>query len=261
MEAKNPAIILKDADLDLAVSEVVLGGLSFNGQRCTAIKLVFVERSVAELFAEKLAVKVDQLKLSSPWDPEAKITPLAEPGKPEFLAGMVADALSKGARLMTRRGNTFRDTAYRPAVVFPVTPECRAFSEEQFGPLIPVAVFDRVEEVYQHMAASPYGQQASLFTADPLAAGSIIDVLVNQVARVNLNSQCQRSPDTLPFTGRKNSALLTLSTFDALRVFSMRCLVAAKASRPNEELINGILQIRSSKFMQLAHIFPPRSSV
>ena len=65
----------------------------------------------------------------------------------------------------------------------------------------------------------------------------------------------------LPFTGRKNSALLTLSTFDALRVFSMRCLVAAKASRPNAELINGILQIRSSKFMQLAHIFPPRRSV
>src|SRR3989338_6569317 len=122
LEAKNPAIILKDADLDLAVSEVVLGGLSFNGQRCTAIKLVFVDRSVAELFAEKLAVKVDQLKLSSPWDPEAKITPLAEPGKPEFLAGMVADALSKGARLMTRRGNTFRDTAYRPAGGFPVTP-------------------------------------------------------------------------------------------------------------------------------------------
>lgn len=243
------------------MNEVILGSLSFNGQRCTAIKIVFVHRAIAESFAEKLAAKVDQLKLSSPWDPNAKITPLAEPGKPEFLAELVADAIAKGARLVTQKGNAFKDTAYRPAVLFPVSAECRAFNEEQFGPLIPVSVFDHVDEVYRHIAASPYGQQAALFTRDAKAAGPIIDVLVNQVARVNLNCQCQRSPDALPFTGRKNSALLTLSTFDALRVFSMRCLVATKATPQNEQLVNDVLQDRSSKFMQLAHIFPPRSSI
>lgn len=261
LEAKNPAIVLADADLELAVSEVLLGALSFNGQRCTAIKVVFAQRSIAALFAAKLAERVDQLKLSSPWDPEAKITPLAEPGKPEYLAELVADALSKGAHLVTKKGNRYSGTAYRPAVLFPVSPACRVFHEEQFGPLVPVCEFDRIEEVYEHIAASPYGQQAALFTANPAAAGHILDVLVNQVARVNLNCQCQRSPDTLPFTGRKNSALLTLSTFDALRVFSIRCLVAAKGTKKNEDLVNEILQSRTSQFLKLTHLFPPRSSL
>lgn len=250
LEAKNPAIVLKDADLDLAVSEVVLGSLSFNGQRCTAIKLVFVEKPVAAEFSARLAARVDQLRLSSPFDKDAKITPLAEPGKPEYLAELVGDAVAKGARVLTEHGNVFQATAYRPAVLFPVTKDARIFQEEQFGPVVPVAEFENIEEVYDHISASPYGQQAALFTSDPHSAGPIIDILVNQVARVNLNCQCQRSPDTLPFAGRKNSALLTLSTFDALRVFSMRCLVASKSTVKNEELWNGILQHRTSGFVR-----------
>jgi glyceraldehyde-3-phosphate dehydrogenase (NADP+) len=75
------------------------------------------------------------------------------------------------------------------------------------------------------------------------------------VCRVNINSQCQRGPDTFPFTGRKDSAEGTLSITDALRVFSIRSLVAAKTGSGNEEIISRIVTERHSKFLSTDFIF------
>jgi glyceraldehyde-3-phosphate dehydrogenase (NADP+) len=61
LEAKNPAIILPDADLDLAIQECIAGSLSFNGQRCTALKIVYVHERIAEEFNKRFAAKVDAL--------------------------------------------------------------------------------------------------------------------------------------------------------------------------------------------------------
>ena len=77
----------------------------------------------------------------------------------------------------------------------------------------------------------------------------LIDPLVNQVCRVNLNSQCQRGPDTFPFTGRKDSAEGTLSVSDALRVFSIRTLVAARSDPLNKAIISEIVRGNKSNFL------------
>ena len=74
-------------------------------------------------------------------------------------------------------------------------------------------------------------------------------LLVNQVCRVNINSQCQRGPDTFPFTGRKDSAEGTLSVSDALRVFTIRTLVAAKDIEANRRIIKSIVTERKSRFL------------
>jgi glyceraldehyde-3-phosphate dehydrogenase (NADP+) len=79
--------------------------------------------------------------------------------------------------------------------------------------------------------------------------GMMIDHLSNQVCRININTQCQRGPDVYPFTGRKNSAEGTLSVFDALRSFSIRCMVAAKQDQAAKQVIQGILHEDSSKFL------------
>jgi glyceraldehyde-3-phosphate dehydrogenase (NADP+) len=99
------------------------------------------------------------------------------------------------------------------------------------------------------VTGSRYGQQASIFGEDPEAIAQLIDPLVNQVCRVNLNSQCQRGPDVFPFTGRKDSAEGTLSVSDALRVFSIRTMVAAKASAGNKTLVTDIVRNRRSAFL------------
>jgi glyceraldehyde-3-phosphate dehydrogenase (NADP+) len=96
---------------------------------------------------------------------------------------------------------------------------------------------------------SNFGQQVSVFGKDPDQIAAMTDTLVNQVSRVNINSQCQRGPDVFPFTGRKDSAEGTLSVSDALRAFSIRALVAFKESDANKKLIRGILRGRKSKFL------------
>jgi len=131
----------------------------------------------------------------------------------------------------------------------------RVYHEEQFGPVIPVIPFDDMAEPMQYIVESNYGQQVSLFGNDADTLARLIDPLVNQVCRVNLNSQCQRGPDTFPFTGRKDSAEGTLSVSDALRVFSIRTLVAAKDNDVNKTIITSIVRENKSSFLSTDFIF------
>lgn len=248
LEAKNPAVILPDADLDAAVRECVSGSLSFNGQRCTAIKLIFAHRSIAEPFVGKLAAAVDALKAAMPWEPGVALTPLPEPNKAATLSALVADAVSKGARVVNH-GDLAHETFYRPAVVYPVAPSMKLYYEEQFGPVVPVAVYDDEHEIDAFMRESNYGQQISLFGQDRKRIAFLVDALVNQVSRINLNSQCRRGPDSFPFTGRKDSAEGTLSVTDALRQFSIRSVVACQANEANKELVQDIVASRLSAFL------------
>jgi len=142
-----------------------------------------------------------------------------------------------------------------PAVIFPVTPQMRIYHEEQFGPVVPIATFNSLDQVFEYLAASPYGQQASIFSKDVNTISSLVDVLVNQVSRVNINTQCQRGPDSFPFTGRKDSAYGTLSISDALRVFSIRSLVATKESPVNTTILSNIVDSRKSNFLRMDYLF------
>jgi len=255
LDAKNPAIILEDADLENTVKECITGTLSFNGQRCTALKLLMVHRSIVGPFLERFTAVVERLKPGMPWEPGVALTPLPEPGKAAYLQGLVDDAVAKGARVVNREGGRTNHSFYSPAVVYPVTGEMRLASEEQFGPVIPVMVFDHDEEVVRFVVDSHFGQQLSLFGRDSARIGRFIDAFANQVGRINLNCQCQRGPDTFPFNGRKDSAEGTLSVADALRVFSIRTLVAAKTTTENTTLVQSILTRRESDFLTTDFLF------
>jgi len=250
LEAKNPAIVMEDADLENAVNECVRGSLSFNGQRCTALKMIFVHKKVASEFTKKLVSKIDGLVAGMPWEPKVSITPLPDPEKPAYLKGLIDDAVAKGAILANpERGGKLDGNLFFPAVLTNVSLDSRVANEEQFGPVVPVRTYENLSEVEEYIINSPYGNQASLFGQDPECMGVMIDHLSNQVCRINLNTQCQRGPDVYPFTGRKNSAEGTLSVFDALRAFSIRCMVAAKQEPAAREVIQKILHEDSSRFL------------
>ncbi|WPB81312.1 NADP-dependent glyceraldehyde-3-phosphate dehydrogenase [Archangium violaceum] len=255
LDAKNPGILLPDADLDNAVKECITGTLSFNGQRCTALKLLLVHRSIAEPFLERFCAAVERLKPGMPWTPGVSLTPLPEPEKTTYLRGLVDDAVAKGARVVNPSGGRTNQSYFSPAVVYPVTADMRLASEEQFGPVIPVMVFDEDEEVVRFVVNSQFGQQLSIFGRDSARIGRLIDAFANQVGRINLNCQCQRGPDTFPFNGRKDSAEGTLSVADALRVFSIRTLVAAKTTAENTTLVKSILTRHESDFLSTDFLF------
>ena len=254
LEAKNPAIILPDADMDLTIEECLAGTLSFNGQRCTALKIVYVHEAVTEAFLQRFAERVDALKFGNPWEDGVKLTPLPEPGKPAYIQELIDDALAKGAKIINKKGGQHFDNYIWPAVLYPVTKEMRVYQEEQFGPVIPVLSFQDIEEPLDDMAASNYGQQVSLFGKDVYTLAPLIDTLANLVCRVNLNSSCQRGPDVYPFTGRKDSAQSTLSVHDALRSFSIRTLLAFKDNELNNETVKQLLETKLSNFTSTEYI-------
>jgi len=249
LDAKNPAIILADADLDLTVAECLKGSLTSNGQRCTALKIIFVHRKIAASFLERMAAGIGALKCGVPWAEGVTLTALPEPEKPDYLEGLVEDATALGARVVNDGGGAKGGSFFYPALLYPVTPAMRVYGEEQFGPVIPVVPYDDITEPIDYVVASNYGQQASIFGRDGDSLAQLVDALVNQVCRININSQCQRSPDSFPFNGRKNSADGTQSVADALRVFSIRIVVAARETEANREIITGILRERKSSFL------------
>ncbi len=254
LEAKNPAIILPDADLDLAIQECVAGTLSFNGQRCTALKILYVHESIADEFNKRFSEKVDALTFGNPWESGVLLTPLPEKDKPAYIQELIDDATSKGAKIINNKGGKHSENYIFPAVLFPINKEMRVYHEEQFGPVVPILSFKDIQEPLKDMAESNYGQQVSLFGRDIKTIAPLIDTLVNLVCRVNLNSSCQRGPDVYPFTGRKDSAVGTLSIHDALRSFSIRTFVASKDNAYNNEILQALLNSKESNFINTDYI-------
>jgi glyceraldehyde-3-phosphate dehydrogenase (NADP+) len=255
LDAKNPGIVLPDVDLDNAVNESITGALSFNGQRCTALKILFVHESVVDSFLDKFQQKLAQLKPGMPWEAGVSLTPLPEPGKTDYLKGLVEDAVGKGARVVNEGGGEVTETFFYPALLYPVDSTMRVYHEEQFGPVVPVVVYRDLDTVIDYVLDSDFGQQLSIFGTDSAQVGRLVDAFANQVGRININAQCQRGPDQFPFNGRKNSAEGTLSVHDALRVFSIRTLVATKFQESNKTLVSDIIRNRESSFLTTYYIF------
>jgi aldehyde dehydrogenase (NAD+) len=246
--------VLPDANVELAVKECLLGSLSFNGQRCTALKMLIVHRSIVDKFLARYTEELTKLKTGMPWDKGVTLTPLPELGKVEHMTRLVADAKEKGAKVVNEGGGTSAGTLFYPAVVYPVKEGMLLYREEQFGPIVPVMAFDDIDTALDYVITSEHGQQVSIFSEDPETIGRLVDPLVNQVCRVNINCQCQRGPDVFPFTGRKDSAEGTLSVTDALRSFSIRSMIAAKQTEDSKRLLDDIVRDHKSNFINTGFI-------
>ncbi|MHA8079705.1 NADP-dependent glyceraldehyde-3-phosphate dehydrogenase [Aquirufa regiilacus] len=254
LDAKNAAVVTESAQLDVAINECLLGSLSFNGQRCTAVKIIFVHKSLAEAFNKGLAEKIEALKIGMMWESGVQITPLPEPNKPAYLKELIEDAKLHGAKVINKHGGENFKSLFFPALLYPVSSKMKVWHEEQFGPVVPVVPFDDIATPIDYIHESSHGQQVAIFGTDVNQISELIDATVNQVSRVNINAQCQRGPDSFPFTGRKDSAEGTLSVTAALRSFSIRTVVATKANQLNKDIVNQIVENQQSNFLSTRFI-------
>lgn len=225
LEAKNAAIVLPDAPMDITVEECVKGALAFNGQRCAAIKMILVHTDIADAFIEKLRDALEGIEPGMPWE-DVRLTPVSSDDHAQWLSELLEDALDGGAVIENPGGGERLRTLMRPALLTGVTADMRIFEEEQFGPLLPVLQFSGEQEALSYIRESRYGQQCSVFGQTPAQLRRIVTAASRYVGRVNINGKCQRGPDHFPFTGKRDSALGTVSIEEALRRFCISTVIA-----------------------------------
>ena len=201
---KDAAIVLEDADLDVAASNIVAGAYSYSGQRCTAVKRILVVDKVADKLLEKVKAKVEALKVGNPVD-GADVVPLIDMKSADFVWELIEDAKAKGAKLILG-GNREENLIY-PTLFDNVTTDMRLAWEEPFGPVLPIIRVKDKDEAIEIANKSEYGLQSSVITENINEAFYVADRL--EVGTVQVNNKTERGPDHFPFLGVKASGIGT----------------------------------------------------
>ena len=221
---KDAAIVLEDADLDLAAKNIVAGAFSYSGQRCTAVKRVLVMESVADELSSKVLKEMDKVTVGNPLDGDFTVGPLISSKACDFVQGIINDAEKKGAKLLlggTREGNIIMPTLFDN-----VTVDMRIAWEEPFGPVLPIIRVKAIDEAIKIANESEYGLQSSVFTRDINEAFYVANRL--EVGTVQVNNKTERGPDHFPFLGVKSSGMGTQGV-----AYSIEAM-----SRPKATVIN-----------------------
>ncbi|MGL5353061.1 MAG: NADP-dependent glyceraldehyde-3-phosphate dehydrogenase [Clostridium sp.] len=202
---KDAAIVLKDADLDLAASNIVAGAYSYSGQRCTAVKRVLVVNEVADKLVEKIKRNIEKLTVGNPLNGDFEVVPLINSKAADVVTGLIVDAKEKGADLIIggqREGNLIY-----PTLLDNVTTDMKVAWVEPFGPVLPIIRVENMDEAIEIANASEYGLQSSVFTQNINDAFYISERL--EVGTVQVNNKTERGPDHFPFLGVKSSGMGT----------------------------------------------------
>lgn len=226
MGGSNPAIILSDADIDLAVKSIISERFMFCGQTCDADKRLLVHESVVDTVVKKLTVAMGQIHVGDPALPGTTMGPLVSMTQYELLISQVQDAVKKGAHIVT--GGTPVETlqgAYAlPTVLTGITPVMRVWKEEVFGPVLPVATFSTIEEAIALANDTEFGLGSQIFTNDISVARTIASQL--HAGNVDINGVGHFRPFN-PFGGYKKSGMGREHGIDGFRELSQVKVVSA----------------------------------
>jgi acyl-CoA reductase-like NAD-dependent aldehyde dehydrogenase len=198
---KAALVVLADADIDAAVDATVFGAFAHQGQICMSTERVIVDETVADEFASKLARRVAALPTGDPRQGDVVLGSVVGPATVERVQGLVKDAVSKGARVLT--GGEAEGTVMKGVVVDHVTPEMTLFRQESFGPQVSITRAKSVDEAITLANDTEYGLAAALFTRDiarGLELARRIDTGICHVNGPTVHDEAQ-----MPFGGVKSS--------------------------------------------------------
>lgn len=190
----DAAYIRKDADIELALEEIIKGAFSFSGQRCTAIKRLILDKTIARNFIDKLTTKMSNVKFG----------PLVSTSAVKYVEELINDSNKRGDKF-DLSGAIIGNVV--PAHIVITDKNSRAWNEEAFGPILPIIVVDSENEVLDLFNDTEFGLQNSIFTTDIEWAKEIS--LKIESGTVNINRSSSRGPDVFPFLGIKNSGFGT----------------------------------------------------
>jgi putative phosphonoacetaldehyde dehydrogenase len=199
----DPIIVLEDADLEEAAVLAASGSYKNSGQRCTAVKRMLVQESVADRFVELLVERTRAVKYGDPYDPAMDMGTVIDEASARRFEGVVDEAVANGARLLI--GNIRRGALYSPTVLDRVTPEMTVVRRETFGPVSPVIRFKTVEDAIRISNGTAYGLSSSICT-------NRLDLITRFIRELHVGSVNVREVpgyrlEMTPFGGIKDSGL------------------------------------------------------
>lgn len=198
---KSPLIVLKDADLDYAVSTACFGIFIHQGQICMAGSRIIVESAIYNDFLERFVAKAKTLQVGDPRDPHTVIGPLIRSSQCGFIDERIKDSVAVGARLLT--GGTYEGNFYQPTVLADVRPGMPAFRDELFGPVAAVVKADNADHALQLANDTAYGLSSAVLTNDlQLAMRFALEL---EAGMVHINGPTVHDEATVPFGGVKDS--------------------------------------------------------
>jgi alpha-ketoglutaric semialdehyde dehydrogenase len=204
---KNPAVVLADADLDLAAQQISVGAFGATGQKCTATSRVIVERSIVDPLVERVRRRAEEWRLGDPLDAETTLGPLVSADHMADVLGYLEVARREGARAVAggerADGSLAEGYFVHPTVLVDVAPTDTVAQEEIFGPVVAVVPADDYDDALRIANDTPYGLSASLFTRDLSRALHFAGRSRTGLVRVNQGTSGMEYH--VPFGGMKDS--------------------------------------------------------
>jgi len=199
----DPLIVLKDADMDLAVLLAAEGSFRNSGQRCTAVKRILVEEPILEEFTRRFVAKAAEYKSGDPADPETRVGTVIDEASATHLERVVNDAVAKGARLLL--GGKRSGALLEPTVIADVPRDAEMVVCESFGPLAPIIAVKDFEDAIQLANSTQYGLSSGVVTTNLNSALQAARRL--KAGTVNINEVPGFRIESSPFGGVKDSGL------------------------------------------------------
>jgi succinate-semialdehyde dehydrogenase/glutarate-semialdehyde dehydrogenase len=206
---QSPMIVCRDADLEKAVAAAVRRAFSNMGQICISVNRIYVAEEIAEVFIKKFVERTRSLRIGNGLDPDVELGPMFSEEVRQKTRDHIADAVSKGARVLygghEPDGEEFaRGYFFLPTVLVDVDHSMRVMREETFGPVAPIMRFRTIDEAIALANDSPYGLAAYVFTRDLTTAFYVAERLEAGGVGVNINDVAELQA---PFGGWKESGL------------------------------------------------------
>jgi succinate-semialdehyde dehydrogenase/glutarate-semialdehyde dehydrogenase len=200
-----PFIVFEDADIDAAVEGAMIAKMRNMGEACTAANRFLIHEKVHDAFARKLAEKMNALKMGNGLEDGVALGPLVNASTRDKVAALVADAVGKGAKVLTGGQKPAGKGYFYPATVLSAVPDnADLIREEIFGPVAPIQTFTEEADAIRRANDTEYGLVAYLYTRD-LSRGMRVSEKLD-FGMVGLNRGIVSDP-AAPFGGTKQSGL------------------------------------------------------
>ncbi|HWL09431.1 MAG TPA: aldehyde dehydrogenase family protein [Planctomicrobium sp.] len=213
----SPLIVLKDADLELAVTLAAEGAYRNSGQRCTAVKRLLIERSVLEKFTEMFVEKTKEYQCGNPFDSQTRIGTVITEASAKHLQSVTAKAVEQGARVLY--GGKRDGALLEPTVITDVPRHAEMVVQESFGPLAPILVVEDVDDAIQLANGTAFGLSTGVVTRSLEKAIQVVKGV--RTGTVNVNQVPGYRIESTPFGGIKDSGLgIKEGVVEAIRFMS-----------------------------------------